>query len=43
MSTELFVEHSLCVLQCAENFIPACHLIFTSLQSRPYCHPHFTD
>lgn len=43
MSTELFVERSLCVLQCAENFIPACHLIFTSLQSWPYCHPHFTD
>lgn len=43
MSTELFAEHSLYVLQCAKDFTPACHLIFTNLQSRPYCHPHFTD
>ena len=43
MSTESFVEHSLCVLQCAKDFTPACSLIFTSLQSRPYFHPHFTD
>lgn len=37
MSTELFVEHLLCVLQCAKDFTPTYHL--TSCEAGPIVIP----